>query len=41
MVSLPFGKKEIKTISTVKITDIGSTRIEVPDDAKEKIGTVK
>lgn len=38
--SLPFGTKEIKRVTTVEIGEVGSTRVEVPAAAKEKIETL-
>lgn len=40
-VSLPFGKREFKRISTVSITDIGSTMVEVPANAKARLESVQ
>ncbi len=38
--ALPFGRKEIKRISTVEIGEVGTNRFEVPAAAKEKLGTL-
>jgi hypothetical protein len=35
--SLPFATKEIKRISTVEISEVGSTRVEVPVAARTKL----
>ena len=37
--SLPFGTKEIKRVSTVEIREVGATRVDVPAEAKAKLGT--
>lgn len=38
-VFLSIGKKEIKKISTVTITDVGSRNVKIPANAKAKLET--